>query len=132
MHLATSHTYQSPQTTTAIVLVMAPLLLVVLGTYFVVAYRRNQRMAAQHYGGLTATEASLNRGHGLAIMAVLVVTMGLAVGTVLSPTVRDALASVGEQSRWLPFAFVPVALLYMRWLSRKVRSAASERAERAG
>lgn len=113
-----------------IAVVAAPAVVLVLGTYFVVAYRRNQRMAAREFGGLTATEASLNRGHGIAIMAVLVISMGLAVGAAVSTTVRDALADVGEHSRWLPFAVAPVALLYGRWLTRAVRRASRERVTR--
>ena len=113
-----------------IAVVAAPAMLLVLGTYFVVAYRRNQRMAAREFGGLTETESSLNRIHAIAIMAVLVLSMGLAFGAATSTTVRDALADVGENSRWVRFAFIPVVLVYGRWLTRKVTRAAHERRTR--
>lgn len=110
--------------------VAAPAVVLVLGTYFVVSYRRNQRMAAREFGGLTSAEASLNRFHAAAILLVIVGSMGLAVGAAVSTSIRDALADVGEQSRWLPLALAPVALLYGRWLSRTVRRASRERVTR--
>ena len=113
-----------------IAVVAAPLVVLVLGTYFVVSYRRNQRMAAREFGGLTDTEASLNRIHAIAILVVLVGGMGLAFGAATSTTVRDALADVGEHNRWVRFAFIPVVLVYGRWLSRTVMRASHERSAR--
>lgn len=113
-----------------IALVVAPAMVLVLGTYFVVSYRRNQRMADRSYGGMTPAERTLSRVNGALILLVLVGSMGLAVVSVLSTDVRDAMAAVGEQSTWLPFALVPVVAAYGWWLRTTMRRAAAERAAR--
>lgn len=113
-----------------IAVVVAPVLLLVLGTYFIVSYRRNQRMADREFGGLTETESSLGRVHAIAIMAVLVISMGLAVGAATSTVVRHALADVGERSRWVQLALIPAVLLYARWLTRAISRASRERRRR--
>jgi hypothetical protein len=113
-----------------IALVVAPLMVVVLGARFVVSYRRNQRMSERSHGGMTASERTLSRTVAALILVVLVGSMALAVASVLSNRVRDALGAVGEQSSWLPLALAPVAVLYALWLRRMMRRAAAERASR--
>lgn len=127
MHIATSYTYHSPEMTKFIVIGVSCLLTVVLGTYFVVAFRRNQR-GGSALGELTPAERSVNRIHAVAIMGVLVGSMALAVGSVVSPAVRDALSTVGDHSRRLPLLLIPVVVLYGRWLTRRSRVIARERA----
>jgi heme/copper-type cytochrome/quinol oxidase subunit 2 len=130
MHLATATAANTApsDTTTMIVIAVAGVMTVVLGTWIVVSLRRNQRLA-RSMGGFTPTESKLNRSHGVALVAVLVISMGLAVGSAVSAPVRDALAAVGENSRWLTLAAIPVALVYGRWMRKRVGAALAERAQ---
>lgn len=113
-----------------IAVVAAPAMVVVLGSYFVVALRRNRRMAARELGGLTRTESSIDRVHAIAVLAVLVLSMGLAFGAATSTAVRDALADAGEHGTWVRFAAIPVVLVYGRWLTRRIARASHERRSR--
>ena len=126
MQLAAT-TYESPQSTTTIAISVAVALTVLLGLRFLFAYRNNRRLA-ERMGGMTETESQLARAHGVLIMALLVISMGLGVGAFVSPTVRDALSDVGENSRWIPTALIPVVLLYGRWLRKRAQRAWRERA----
>lgn len=125
---ATSPNPAASGTTNVIIVSVAIAMTVLLGGWIVVSLRRNRRLA-DSMGGLTRTESSLQRSHGIALVVVLLVSMGLAVGTVVSSTVRDALASVGENSRVLTLAAIPFALVYGRWVSKRIGAARAERSE---
>ena len=56
--------------------------------------------------------------------------MGLAIGAVLSPAVRDVLAAVGERGTLLRFLALPLVSLYLLWLRVRIRRSARERAGR--
>ena len=129
MHTAASN-FNSPQTTAYLVIGVASVLTVAFVVRFWFAWRANKRVAAE-MGGFTATEASLARSHAVMIVVAVFGSMGLAVGAVLSPTVRDMLAAVGERGRVLRFLALPVVSLYLLWLRVRIRRSARERASRA-
>ena len=119
----------SPQTTTHIVIVTACLLTVFFVVRFWFAWHHNNRVVAE-MGGFTPTEASLARSHAVLLFVCVFGSMGLAVGSVLSPTVRDFLAAVGEHGTLLRFLALPVVSMYLLWLRIRLRRSARERAAR--
>ena len=129
MHAAPTD-LDSPHTTTYLVIAVASVLTVVFVVRFWCAWRANNRVAAE-MGGFTPTEASLARGHAVMIFVAVFGSMGLAIGAVLSPAVRDLLAAVGERGTVLRFLAVPFVLLYLLWLRMRIRRSARERASRA-
>ena len=129
MHTAAINV-NSPETTTYLVIGVASLLTVAFVVRFWFAWRHNNRIAAD-MGGFTPTESSLARGHAVLIFVAVFASMGLAIGAVLSPTVRDFLAAVGERGTVLRFLAVPFVTLYLLWLRVRIRRSARERAGRA-
>src|SRR5262245_65989025 len=99
MHVAAS-TMNSPETTKYLVIGVASLLTVAFVVRFWFAWRSNARLA-DSMGGFTPTESSLARVHAVLIFATVFGAMGLAIGAVLSPAVRDSLAAVGARAWWL-------------------------------
>lgn len=128
MHVVAT-TLNSPQTTTYLVVGVASVMTVAFVVRFWLAWRNNARVAAA-MGGFTPTEASLARGHAVLIAVAVFASMALAVGAVLTPTVRDFLAAVGERGDWLPFGAMPLVSLYLLWLRVRIRRVARERAGR--
>lgn len=128
MH-AVAANLNSPETTTYLVIGVASLMTVAFVVRTWLAWRSNARLAAT-MGGFTPTEASLARGHAVLIAVAVFASMGLAVGAVLSPAVRDLLAAVGERGRWLPLAAMPFVSLYLMWLRGRIRRSVRERAGR--
>ena len=128
MH-ATATTLNSPQTTTYLVIGVASFMTVLFVVRFFFAWRSNARLA-ESMGGFTRTEASLARVHAVLIFVAVFASMGLAVGAVLVPAVRDFLAAVGERGEWLPFAAMPFVALYLLWLRSRIRLSVRERAGR--
>ena len=122
-------TSNSPATTTYLAIGVAGFMTVAFVLRFWFAWRNNARLAAS-MGGFTPTEASLARGHAVMVAVVVFASMGLAVGSVLSPAVRDVLAAVGERATWLRFAAVPFLSAYLLWLRVRIRRSARERAAR--
>ena len=113
----------SPQTTTSIVIVGASLMTVLFVVRFWFAWRSNNRVAAS-MGGFTPTESSLARSHAVMLFVVVFGSMALAIGAVLSPAVRDALAAVGEHSRVLRLIALPFVAAYLLWLRIRIRRSA--------
>ena len=128
MHAAATN-LNSPETTTYLVVGVASLLTVAFVVRFWFAWRHNARVAAE-MGGFTPTESSLARVHAVLIFVAVFASMGLAIGAVLSPAVRDVLAAVGERGTLLRFLAVPFVTLYLLWLRVRIRRSARERASR--
>lgn len=116
----------TPQSTRTIVITVAVVIGVLWLAYFFVSLRRNNRRA----GGLTPTESHISRVHVVMIVGTLVVCFGLAIGTVLSDSVRDVLAEFGESAWWVRLAAVPLIFAYLAWLSRNMAKSSFERARR--
>jgi hypothetical protein len=129
MHLVAT-TLNSPRTTTYLVIGVAGFLTIAFVIRFWFAWRHNNSVAAS-MGGFTPTESSLARVHAVLIFVAVFASMGLAIGAVLVPTVRDFLAAVGERAYWLRFAAVPIVTLYLLWLRVRIRRSVRERAARA-
>jgi hypothetical protein len=128
MH-AVATTLNSPATATYLVIGVASFMTVAFVVRFWLAWRNNARLAAT-MGGFTPTEASLARGHAVLIAVAVFASMGLAVGAVLLPAVRDFLAAIGERGKWLPFVAMPLVTLYRLGLRRWIRRSVRERAGR--
>ena len=129
MQLAAS-TLNSPRTTTYIVIGVASFMTVAFVLRFWFAWRSNARRA-ESMGGFTPSEASLARGHAVVTFVVVFASMGLAVGAVLLPGVRDFLGAVGERGWWLRLVALPFVAIYLRWLLTRIRRSARERAARS-
>jgi hypothetical protein len=129
MHLIAA-SLNSPQTTTYLVIGLASLTTVAFLVRFWFAWRSNARLAAA-MGGFTPTESSLARSHAALIIFGVLASMGLAVGAVLVPAVREFLAAVGERGRWVRIVPIPFGTLYLLWLRSRIRRSARERAARA-
>ena len=128
MHVVAT-TLNSPQTTTYLVIGVASFMTVFFVVRFWFAWRANNRLAAS-MGGFTQSEASLARVHAVLTFVVVFASMGLAVGSVLSPDVRDFLGAVGERGWWLRLVALPFVSLYLLWLRGRIRRSARERAAR--
>lgn len=122
-------TLNSPQTTTYLVIGVASLMTVFFVVRFWFAWRANNRLAAS-MGGFTPSESSLARVHAVLIFVVVFASMGLAVGSVLSPAIRDFLGAIGERGWWLRLVALPFVSLYLFWLRGRIRRSAHERAAR--
>src|SRR5262245_45794234 len=129
MHLLAT-TFNSPRTTTYLVIGVASFMTVFFVLRFWFAWRSNARLATS-MGGFTPSESSLARVPAVLIFVVVLASMSLAVGAVLSSGVRDFLGAVGERGWWLRLVAFPFVGLYLLWLRGRIRRSACERAARS-